>query len=272
MECCIDCLKGLAQKTVRLSGGDGGLLSDCYELVEELYENEETPPGISNRLLKHIKNTTGVYDPYVFLKERELRRAKRAIDLLQDSFFDSIEGVVKLSALGNSLDFFTGDGDGFDARGFKFSGDMDKIEEAIYIKGNDVLILGDNVGDFLFDMPLVEFLRSKKKQVHYAVKEHPVQNDLSMPDVIGFGFTKIFDNFISTGTDEVGIRREEMRGKIKHLLEIDAVVIAKGMGNFETLSEYYSERPVIHIMKVKCAAVSGTVGHDVGTHVALVKK
>ncbi|MCX5812902.1 MAG: ARMT1-like domain-containing protein [Proteobacteria bacterium] len=269
IEYCIDCLSRLAEKTLQLSYGyNRNTYSHCCAIIEKLFKEGKSPPGIANEILRYIKNATGVYDPYVFLKEKELRLARKAFEQLADRFSDSLEGVIKLSALGNSLDFFTDDACGFDMKGFIFSGDMDKIENEIYIKGKDVLILGDNVGDFVFDIPLAEFLESMGKHVYYAVKEHPVQNDLSMPDALKFEFVKLFDNIISTCTDEVGIRLEEMKGKLKDLWETDAVVIAKGMGNYETISEYQSERSVIHIMKVKCPAVSKAAGYKKGTYVA----
>ena len=269
IECCVECLKGLAEKTVRLSNGDEALLAGCYRIVEQQWNEGNTPPRIANRLLKKIKKATGHYDPYASLKAKELEEAKNAVVRLKDRFSSTLDMLIKLSALGNSMDFFTGHEREFDAEGFRFFGNMDKIVEEIYIKGKDVLMLGDNVGDFLFDMALVKFLEGKGKRVHYAVKEHPVQNDLSMADAVRFGFTEMFDNIISSGTDEVGMRRDAMHGPIRDLWERDStVVIAKGMGNYETMSEYRTERPVIHIMKVKCSAVGAAVGQQTGTYFA----
>jgi len=217
IEYCIGCLSSLAEKTLQLSYCyNRNTFSHCCTIIENLFKQGKSPPGIANKLLKYIKSTTGVYDPFVFLKEKELRKAQKAFEQLPDRFSDSLEGVIKLSALGNSLDFFTDDACGFDMTGFNFSGDMDKIENEIYIKNNDVLILGDNIGDFVFDIPLIGFLKSMGKYIYYAVKEHPVQNDLSMPDVLKYDFLKQFDNII-TCNDEVGIRLEDMRGKIKDL-------------------------------------------------------
>jgi damage-control phosphatase, subfamily I len=269
---CVDCLGRLVEKTLQLSHGynNPNIHSHCRAIIDRLFKEGNSPPGIANELLKYIKNKTGVYDPYVFLKESELRKARKAFDQLADNFPDSLEGVIKLSALGNSLDFFTDDTCDFNIKGFDFSGDMDKIENEIYTKGTDVLMLGDNVGDFIFDMPLVDFLESKGKSVYYAVKEHPVQNDLSMPDVLKYDFSKLFDNIISTETDEVGIRFEDMKGKVKDLWDADAIVVAKGMGNYETITEYHSERPVIHIMKLKCPAVAAAAGYKKGTYVAKI--
>ena len=59
-DCCLPCLKGLAEKTVTLSGGSVGLISECFLLIEHLWRPDATPPVISNRLLKYIKFETGV--------------------------------------------------------------------------------------------------------------------------------------------------------------------------------------------------------------------
>lgn len=214
MECCHNCLKGLAEKTVNLSNGESGLLSDCHRLVDESFHPGETPTGISNRLLKFIRERTGVYDPYAALKEREFRDALTAIGKFRDLFPNNLAGMLELSALGNSMDFFV-EGGAYDLKTFNFCGDVDKIESTLYNKEVELLMLGDNIGDFLFDVPLVRFLKACGKTAYYAVKEHPVQNDLSMADVEKFGFREMISNIISTGTDEVGIRPEEMRGKGK---------------------------------------------------------
>jgi damage-control phosphatase, subfamily I len=263
--CCLPCLKGLAEKTVTLSGGNEELTTECYNLIDKLWEPNATPPAISNRLLKHIKHKTGVLDPYGSIKAQELEEAIRAFQEIRGSFGDALEGVMRLSALGNSMDFFINGH--YNLNNFNFIGALDKIEETIYIKGKDILMIGDNIGDFIFDMPLVEYLEKKGKQVYYAVRGQPVQNDLSMEDVERFGLKQVFRRIISTGTDEVGMKKEDLRGTMKTWWESDTVVIAKGMGNFETISEFHNERPVLYIMKVKCPAVAHTVGQDEGTYI-----
>ena len=80
----------------------------------------------------------------------------------------------------------------YDLNNFNFVGTVDKIEDTIYIKGKDILMIGDNIGDFIFDMPLIEYLEKKGKEVYYAVREKPVQNDLSMEDVDRFGLDRTF--------------------------------------------------------------------------------
>jgi uncharacterized protein with ATP-grasp and redox domains len=85
-----------------------------------------------------------------------------------------------------------------------------------------------------------------------------------MPDVKRHSLEDESPHIVATGTAEVGIKIGDMQGLIKDLWESDAIVIAKGMGNYETMSEYKGERPVIHIMKVKCRAVSEEICYPLG--------
>jgi uncharacterized protein with ATP-grasp and redox domains len=143
-----------------------------------------------------------------------------------------------------------------------------KIEDRVYIS-RKILILGDNIGDFVFDIPLVNLLKESGKEVFYAVKEHPVQNDLSMVDVRTFGMERMCADIISTGTDEVGIREEAMAGAVKGCWQDGSLIIAKGMGNYEAISEFDKDRPVVYVMKVKCRSVAGALGRTVGDYIAI---
>ncbi|HVN97394.1 MAG TPA: ARMT1-like domain-containing protein [Syntrophorhabdaceae bacterium] len=267
-DCCLACLKGLAEKTVRLSGGNDALIKNCFHLIDSLWHPEITPPAISNVVLKYIKSETGADDPYDTAKIKEFNEAVSVIDELRDRFESSIEGLIKLSALGNSADFFTQGR--YNVRNFVFTGNVAQIENEIYIRSKDILILGDNVGDFIFDMPLVDHLEGKGKRVYYAVREKPVQNDLSLKDVREFGLDKIFARIVSTGDDEVGVTKEHMSGPVKAFWESGATVIAKGMGNFETISEFHNDRPVVYIMRVKCPAVAFVTGRNQGAYMASI--
>jgi uncharacterized protein with ATP-grasp and redox domains len=267
-ETCYGCLKGLVEKTVALSGGDGVVCSSLIDLLDELWEEGGTPPHMANTLLRRIKEVTGVHDPFEPIKKQELQRAVEAAKRLDNLFPPTLEGALKFSAFGNSTDFFVQEG--FSAEGFRFVASMDKIEEEIYIRGKEVLLLGDNIGDFFFDMKLLQCLAGIGKRVYYAVREHPVQNDLSMKDVSAFGLTGLFEGIISTGTDEVGIQRSHFEGVMKDLWEGDGLVIAKGMGNYETISSFHDERPVMHVMKIKCAPVGNTLNQSMGTYIAIL--
>ena len=264
---CTDCLGKLVQRTIKLSGGDEDLLAECRQMIKVLVVSEYTPPDIANRLLRRIREKTGMRDPFVNLKNQEAARAQEAMQKIAPHFHSDLKSVLKLSALGNSSDFFVDPT--FEVNAFRFVANMDKIENEIYNKGKNVLLIGDNISDFFFDMPLVKFLEEQGKRVSYAVREHPVQNDLSMDDVKRLELNRIFDNIVSTGTDEVGVRPDNLEGEMKELWEKADLIVAKGMGNYETLSEYRPLRPLLHIMKIKCAAVAEDVNRTKDTHTVI---
>ncbi len=270
---CKNCLKALAEKTCYLSHAGKDVLLNCFMIIDELFGSDITPPAIANKIHMLIREKTGVADPYAEKKDKEVSIAKRAIMELDELFSFDLEDVLKFSALGNSTDTFLDAKTNFlDLSDIKFYAELDKIEKEIDREEKDVLILGDNVSDFLFDMKLIRFLENRGKNVYYAVKEAPVQNDLCMIDVFKYQFDKIFNNIISTGTNKVGIEKKDLKGKIMELWERDAVVIAKGMGNFETISEFRDGKKFIHIMKVKCPSISEAISFPEGSYVAIVRK
>jgi uncharacterized protein with ATP-grasp and redox domains len=268
-ESCRACLEGLVDKTVLLSGGDQRTMSSSLALLDHFYSRDATPPAIANMLLDHIRRRTGVYDPYAAIKYREYREAVSFLKTLQVNRSASLYEHIRISALGNSTDFFTGGS--FDPGSFTLQGDMGKIEDILKSGNSEILMLGDNMGDFLFDVPLARFLEQRGKTVIYAVKGSPVQNDISMKDIVRHNLGNIYSSILSTDKAHVGLPREDIAGSIERLWKGDGPVIAKGMGNFETISEFDDERQVVYIMKVKCPAVAHAVQSSIGTYIAYVR-
>jgi len=268
-EPCRACLEGLVRKTTALSGGDPGVLESSLSLLEDLFAPDATPPRIAGKLLAHIRRKTGVWDPYATLKYREYRDARAAVKELRADDGDLPGYLLRLSALGNSTDYFTGGA--FTGKVPVLEGDVDRAAHTISAEGGEVLMLGDNMGDFIFDLPLLRFLERGGRKVFYAVRERPAQNDLSMEDVRRLGLQGLHPRIISTGKANVGLPREDIAGEIERLWKGEGPVIAKGMGNFETISEFDGERQVVYIMKVKCPAVARSVGSDIGTYIAHVR-
>ena len=117
-----------------------------------------------------------------------------------------------------------------------------------------------------FDMGLIGYLEKLGKTVFYAVKEHPVQNDGSFHGrrrTVWFR-KKIFPNIISTGNRRSRYREDDLGGKVSKLRNGDGIIIAKGMGNYETISEFHEGRPVIYITRVKCPSCSRGCRKNVG--------
>jgi hypothetical protein len=268
-EPCRVCLAGLIDTTVSLSGGADGVRDSSHALLGRIYTRDATPPAIANVLLGHIKRRTGVWDPYATIKYREFRQALSSVRRLRGEKPVLLPGLIRLSALGNSTDFFTGGT--FDDGSCVLKGNTEKVEQILLNGGNEILMLGDNMGDFVFDAPLARFLEKQGKKVFYAVKESPVQNDVSMEDVARHTIEDMYSSIVSTGCAHVGLARADMAGIIERLWKGGGPVVAKGMGNFETISEFDDERQVVYIMKVKCPVVAQAVQSDIGTYIVHVR-
>jgi damage-control phosphatase, subfamily I len=265
---CFSCLKNLAKDVALLTKADAKLLDDCYALIERRYSAEACPPDIANEVLRTVRERTGVDDPYKQRKTEEFERALIAAPSISRSFSASLEGIVKCSVMGNSVDVFIEPD--YNMERFVFWGTIEKIDDEIGRTGRHALIFADNIGEFLFDLPLIEYLQERGKEVFYSVKQAPAQNDVCLADVDRFGLRKWFSKFISTGAAGVGIRKEEMSDQVRGLWEGDTLVIAKGMGNYETISEFDHERRVVYMMKLKCPAVAESVNGSMGQYIAIL--
>lgn len=265
---CLSCIEGLIEKTLKLIGGGEDRIQDFKRMLYEIWAGSYSPPAIASEILRSIRREFSVYDPYIEVKEREFEEARLAFCSLKESFGDDLEGALKLSAIGNSSDYFL-DSVSVKRDGF-FAFDLKEIESE-FIKAKDVLILGDNVSDFLFDQKLIEYAVKMGKIVYYCVKEGPAQNDLTIDDVRRFGLDKFFKNFVSTGSDSVGLSPSDLKGELKRLWEKDTFILAKGMGNYESITEF-SSRPIAYVMKVKCEEVSKSVGYPLGTYLAMFRE
>lgn len=168
---------------------------------------------------------------------------------------------MKLAILGNVIDF---------AVGFSPE-DLEKqieemLDKPLYIderdelikevrKAKQILYLTDNVGEHLFDKILIEEIkRTSNAEIYIAGKEKPIINDVTVEDLIRDGFEAL-GKVVSIGTQIVGVPLNEVSQEFREVYENSDVIIAKGQGNFETLSEVKDER-IFFLLKAKCPAVA----------------
>lgn len=265
---CSPCIKNLARDVAELSKADAQLLGECCALIDRSCSPDACPPDVANEVLRTIRTRTGVNDPYRYRKADELKGALAVAPAISRSFSGSLSGVLKCSVMGNSVDVFMEPD--YDMENFAFWGNIEKIDDEIRRAGRQALIFADNIGEFLFDLPLIKHLQDRGKEVFYAVKDSPAQNDVCMGDVELFGLRRWFSNFISTGAGAVGMRKEDMSPAVRRLWESDALVVAKGMGNYETISEFDHERKIVYIMKLKCPPVAESVGGSIGEYTVIL--
>jgi len=247
--------------------------------------NEETVPSVlgaeRGRLIARI---TGCTDPY---KERKVLENQGALEILpglekilaETPDSEKLRTAAKMACLGNVIDYDVpgNNADLSDALKFLevplYIDDTDKLK-ALIKKGTNLLFLTDNAGEVALDTLLVKELRRLGAHVTVAVKDGPPSlNDALMEDALMVGMDKAADKLITTGAKAIGVRLDESPQWFIDIYNGADVIVAKGMANWETMTETPAPASTIYLYRTKCEPVAKAVGAPEGESIAfLVEK
>ncbi|GMU24794.1 MAG: hypothetical protein AMXMBFR13_48650 [Phycisphaerae bacterium] len=122
-----------------------------------------------------------------------------------------------------------------------------------------ILYLADNAGELFFDRLLIEQIPPEK--VILAVRGQPVINDATREDAEIAGLTNLV-SVIDNGSDVPGTVLRDCSPAFRETFEQADLIISKGQGNYETLSE--AKQNLFFLLKAKCPVVARDIGRDVG--------
>lgn len=274
VEGCYQCLEGLIRKTAELATADPALRQKAMgagmAVLDREFPHRPIPVRVAAAAQRAVREVSGNDDPFAAVKRREMAMAAVLVNKVAGLYGEGLAGLITLSALGNAVDFFR---DLAAVRcdikgGLRFARDERDLMAGRLEKSRVILFLADNAAEVYFDRPLVDYL-SRRAEVVYAVKGGPVQNDLTMADLKAAGIDREMKNIVTTGMDVPGLDLEAASPDIKDAFAGADLVIAKGMGNYETLSEQASRDKVFYILMAKCPTVAGSLQVDVGSLVAV---
>ncbi len=132
----------------------------------------------------------------------------------------------------------------------------------------NILYLGDNAGEIVFDRLFIETMTDKK--VSFAVKSGPVLNDVTMQDAEETGMQHVAE-VISNGYDAPSTVLSKCSDEFRNIYRNADVIIAKGQGNFEGLIDERDDR-LFFIMMVKCDTIAEKLKVPVRSMVVLNSK
>jgi uncharacterized protein with ATP-grasp and redox domains len=270
---CIPCFIRQALDAARLATDDeqihGRVVREVLRLAADL-DMSQSPPAIGRQIHGLIRGLIGNNDPYRQLKQRSNRLALRMCDELKETVRtsdDPLETAVKLAIAGNIIDL-----------GVKTSIKESEIERIIndslitdfdgrqienfrnaVSQAKQILYLADNAGEIVFDSLLIEQLPCEKITV--VVKARPVINDATMEDAEFAGLTEMVE-VIDNGSDAPGTILESCSQTFRNRFAKADLIIAKGQGNYETLSDV--EKNIFFILKAKCSVIARDLGCEVG--------
>jgi len=261
---CITCLMNQTLKVSKLLGLDDNksktLLDHTAQLLID-HDLNHTPPQIAKSIYSMISEITGEADPVALAKEHA---TKLALEVNTD-FVHTIQEAIKLATIGNVIDFGAQNQLDLNAtiqshfhRSFGID-DLADFEQELK-EAKELVFIGDNVGEHIFDKLLIEMIKkSYNVDVYYFVRGKPIINDVTVKEA---QILKNCAHIIDTGVATPGYDLKEANAESKAIFDRADIVLAKGMGNFESLY-LEADRPVYFLFIVKCNVVAQAIGKEV---------
>ncbi len=274
---CMPCFMKMVLREARLACPDD---EDMHRRIVVAWGEEigaldlnQSPPVIARHLSNLVKSMTGCGDLY---REDKIQSNARVLELFPElkSMIDicrsSEQGdpfalALELAIIGNFIDR------GVDLK-FDWEAEIENVtgtisqhmlKQFMELAGSSskVLILGDNTGEIVLDMLLVEELKLRGCEVTYAVRSKPILNDATMEDAIEVGMTRLCQ-VVESGVDTPGTIIESCTPKFLELMQDADLILSKGQGNFEALEGVLPG--VFCAFKVKCDRVARKTGLALG--------
>ena len=238
---------------------------------------QSSPPEIARLGYALLKNISPGGDPYKDIKQKSNRIALRLLGKLRDKVGrsrDRLLTALELAIAGNIIDFGVKNNLDIKAELKRILAQEDKNihQKSIFHyagfkralkKARNILYLADNAGEVVFDRVLIEEIKKEypDKEIYYAVKARPVINDAIFEDAKACGIDKAA-RVISNGTGAPGTILTLCSRKFKRIYRSADMIISKGQGNFESLSQ--EKRPIFFLFMVKCPVVAKETGCKIG--------
>jgi len=228
------------------------------------------PPVIGQHVHRLIRQVTGKEDPYHEQKRRSNELALRLYaEMKQDveEAANPLEAAIRLAIAGNILDF------GVNSQlehahaekviGAALNAEFDGTELPVLIdcvkQAGEILYLGDNAGEIVFDRFVIE--RLPRAKVTFVVKGSPVINDATMEDAEAAGLTDLV-NVVTNGSDGPGTILESCSSAFRQRFDRADLVLAKGQANYESLSD--ADKDIFFILKAKCPVIARDLDCEIG--------
>jgi len=237
--------------------------------------DDTVPEMLATEIHQMIKSASEK-DPYKNLKDetnavfRSLaEELKPDLNTLKDFVLAAIlgnglEAAVPLEAHADALGFLTEPlSDGM-KRGLAID-EFEKFERSLQ-DANTILYLTDNCGEIALDELLIEALADMGKTIIISPKEKPILNDATVDDIEEMGLGQ-YGAIIPHTADSIGLTIEGMSEGFLEVWENADLVIAKGIGYYQTL--FGVRENIVFLLKAVCEPIARSLNIQKGDNVIL---
>ncbi len=261
---CLSCLFDQTLRVTKLLKLDDATSKKVFDRTAQVlieHTMSSTPPQIAKDIYQAISDVTGEKDPVALAKAYATKQALK----IDTSIIQTIPDALKMAVIGNVIDFGSQEQLDLDEmiqyhlhKSFAIDDTLEFMEELQHAK--EMVLIGDNVGEHIFDKLLIETIQKVHDiTVHYFVRGTPIINDVTIKEG---QLLKDCAHLVDTGVKTPGFDLEEANSLSKEIFDRADIVLAKGMGNFESLYNV-AKRPIYYLFVVKCTVVAEETGQNI---------
>jgi uncharacterized protein with ATP-grasp and redox domains len=258
---CIPCFLKQALFASRAATDDEKKIKRVLDSIAERIPDiplNNPPPETARIVYGVVRDVIGIADPFKEYKGKSIKNALRLYEELKSAVEhsdDPLRTAIAIAIAGNVIDpgahqHFDLQEEMKDVLGRSLSIDHYESFKKSVTRARTVLYLGDNAGETVFDRILIETLR---KETVFAVRHIPIINDATAEDARMSGIDKAA-RIISSGCDAPGTILERCSPQFMEVFEKADVIVSKGQGNLESLSE--TGGAIFFLLKVKCPVIA----------------
>jgi len=272
---CVECIINQSVKVSNAINASKALsneLKSSVTMMSKDFSFDDNPPEIASYVYEKMAQIANKADLYDEVKEASTKKALSFVPVLKDKLLysdDKLLTCTKIAVAGNVIDLAA-------AVEFDLEEELEKIFDTHFAyndfdilkekltSAKNVLVIGDNVGEHIFDYMFIETLKELYPSINYSymVRGNPIINDVTMKEAKEAGFDKLC-NLIDSGVNTPGFAYNRANSYSKELFDSVDLVISKGMGNYECLSPSHREN-ICFLLKVKCGVVANSLNKNIG--------
>ena len=278
---CFPCFMRQALDAARMATDDLALQREVINRVAKLLPTvplESTPIDMGQIVHRLVRDVTRVTDPYAKVKRESNDLGLKLYPTLKSQVRgsrDPLLTALKIAGAANIIDF--GPKLTLDPNGSIEQTVNDSFTQALHqaldqkqysafketlTKVNQILYLGDNTGEIVCDKILIEELVQRGKTVTFVTRGAPTINDVTLADARYVELHRLA-TVITNGSDAPGTRLSDCSPEFMREFQSAELIISKGQGNFEGLSDVPG--PIFFLFKVKCPVIARETAARIGT-------
>ena len=244
------------------------------EIIASTDMENEAPPLVDARIIRLRSELLGIEDDFTAIKHSFNQLLLGLYDRLRariDGADDPLYAAIQLSMAGNYIDFGVlkeVDPDELlrllddAAEKHVDREEYEQLRADLARPGGELVFIHDNCGEIVLDKLLIETIKRlyPQQEIVSLVRGTPVLNDATLEDAVEAGLPEVAE-LMENGLEYVaGTDLKRLPEAVRERISNAKLVIAKGQGNFETLTGCGLN--VYYLFLSKCAGYTQWYGFE----------